>query len=386
MKLQPFFRFLSLLLFILSSCEQAEKSRSYQLVRSDQTLAFTLDDKTKNVTPFLSYYRYKKGKEYIVLQSYSMQSRSNKFYFYDKDSQELAFKIEPEIEGSNGVGRVLGCYIQDWDSLYLTSLFEPEIIRINKDCQILEKINYEEANDGTRLYNSSFLSFRTATLIGRDLYIYSDPNRLIEKDYVSATINLDTKEIRALPFVYPDYPGSSVKLKRYGLEGSYSRSFDGQRFVYSFIYDESVYVANIAHDSIRKVSVKSEYIDQVQLPDELTAQAIDFCQNAMYGDLIYDPYREVFYRIAYPSTTIEKGVKAMELIEYGRKTFSIIILDKELNKLGETLFPNYTYNSRQLLVLPDGLYICNSHFMNPDFNDDILSFIRFDLVSRHGRR
>lgn len=386
MKLQPFFLFLSLLLFILSSCEQAEKSRSYQLVRSDQTLAFTLDDKTKNVTPFLSYYRDKKGKEYIVLQSYSMQSRSNKFYFYDKDSQELAFKIEPEIEGSNGVGRVLGCYIQNWDSLYLTSLFEPEIIRINKDCQIQEKINYEEANDGTKLYNSCFLSFRTAILIGRDLYIYSDPNRLIEKDYVSATINLDTKEIRALPFVYPDYPGSSVKLKRYGLEGNYSRSFDGQQFVYSFIYDESVYVANIAHDSIRKVAVKSEYIDQMQLPDELTAQAIDFCQNAMYGDLIYDPYREVFYRIAYPSTTIEKGVKAMELIEYGRKTFSIIILDKELNKLGETLFPNYTYNSRQLLVLPDGLYICNSHFMNPDFNDDILSFIRFDLVSRYGRR
>ena len=76
----------------------------------------------------------------------------------------------------------------------------------------------------------------------------------------------------------------------------------------------------------------------------------------------------------------------MELIEYGRKTFSIIILDKELNKLGETLFPNYTYNSRQLLVLPDGLYICNSHFMNPDVNDDILSFIRFDLVSRYDRR
>ena len=45
-----------------------------------------------------------------------MQSRNNKFYFYDKDSQELAFKIEPEIEGSNGVGRVLGCYIQNWDS------------------------------------------------------------------------------------------------------------------------------------------------------------------------------------------------------------------------------------------------------------------------------
>lgn len=376
----------SLSLFILSACEKAEKNKSYQLIRSEHTLAFALDEQTKNVTPFLSYYRDKKGKEYIVLQSYSMQFRSNKFYFYDKDSQKLAFKIEPEREGPNGVGRIVGCYIQDWDSLYLTSLFEPEIIRINKNCQIQEKINYEKADDGTRLYYDCFGSFKPATLIGRDLYIYSSPNRLIEKDYVSATINLDTKEIKALPFVYPDYPGSSVKLKRYGLEGSYSRSFDGERFVYSFIYDESVYVANIAHDSIRKVPVKSEYIDQIQLPDELTAQAIDFCQNALYGNLIYDPYREVFYRIAYPATTIEKGVRAMELSEYGRKNFSIIILDKELNKLGETLFPDYTYNSRQLLVLPDGLYLCNSHFMNPDFNDDILSFVRYDLVPQRHQR
>ena len=78
MKLQPFFLFLSLLLFILSSCEQAEKSRSYQLVRSDQTLAFTLDDKTKNVTPFLSYYRDKKGKEYICsIEDISRQDLTN---------------------------------------------------------------------------------------------------------------------------------------------------------------------------------------------------------------------------------------------------------------------------------------------------------------------
>ena len=43
-----------------------------------------------------------------MLQSYSMQSRSNKFYFYDKDSQELAFKIEPEIVGST----VIYSYLQ----------------------------------------------------------------------------------------------------------------------------------------------------------------------------------------------------------------------------------------------------------------------------------
>lgn len=333
----------------------------------------------KNVTLFLAYYQDKEGKEYIVMQNYSMQNRSNAFYFYDKDSRELAFKMEPDREGPNGVGRILGCYIQDWDSVYLSSLHEPEIIRVNRDCHIQKRISYEKTSDGTRLYECPFCNFNQPVLNGRDLYIYSTPNRLIEKDYVSAVVNLDTKEIRALPFVYPDYAGSSVKLKRYGMEGNFSRSFDGEKFVYSFVYDESLFVANIAHDTVRKVLAKSDYISQVQLPDELTAQAIDFCQNALYGKLVYDPYRELYYRIAYPSTTIEKGVRPMELIEYGRKNFSIIILDKELNKVGETLLPDYTYNSNLLLILPDGLYLSDSHYMNPDFSDDWLSFQRFEV-------
>lgn len=64
---------------------------------------------------------------------------------------------------------------------------------------------------------------------------------------------------------------------------------------------------------------------------------------------------------------------------YGRKNFSIIILDKDLNKIGETKFPDYTYNSRVILILKDGLYISNSHYLNPKFDDNVLSFKKFKL-------
>ena len=30
--------------------------------------------------------------------------------------------------------------------------------------------------------------------------------------------------------------------------------------------------------------------------------------------------------------------------------------------------------------MKDGIYISNSHYMNPNFSDDLLSFIRFDLI------
>lgn len=69
----------------------------------------------------------------------------------------------------------------------------------------------------------------------------------------------------------------------------------------------------------------------------------------------------------------------MELMRYGRKVFSIIILDNQFNIIGETLFPEYTYNSNLIFIREDGIYISNSHFMNPTFNDDVLSFHKFEL-------
>jgi len=215
--------------------------------------------------------------------------------------------------------------------------------------------------------------------IEHTLYTCIEPNRLIEHDPVSVAINMNTKEEKKLPFDYPDYPGSEVKLKRYGMEASYSRCYDGQRFIYSFHYDENIYVATPEHDSIRKVSVKSKYFDKVQLPDELTASPEDFCVNAWYNNLLYDPYREVYYRIAYPPSTLDKGVRPMELVQFGRKNFSIIILDKDFRILGETLFPDNTYNPKIMLIRLEGLYISDSHYLNPRFNDDILSFRKFEL-------
>ena len=83
----------------------------------------------------------------------------------------------------------------------------------------------------------------------------------------------------------------------------------------------------------------------------------------------------------YPRTTIEKEVRPFELLAYGRKNFSTIILDKEFNKIGETLFPDYTYSAKGMIILEDGLYISDSHYLNPQFSDDVLSFVRFELTA-----
>ncbi len=37
------------------------------------------------------------------------------------------------------------------------------------------------------------------------------------------------------------------------------------------------------------------------------------------------------------------------------------------------MFPDYTYNSNIMFVHEDGLYISDSHYLNPNFSDDELS-------------
>lgn len=149
------------------------------------------------------------------------------------------------------------------------------------------------------------------------------------------------------------------------------------------LHKKGVTVSDIAtpgHDSIQKVPAKSKYFEHVQLPDELTASPEDFCKNAWYSNLFYDPYREVYYRIAYPPSTLDKDIRPLELIQFGRKNFSILILDKDFRILGETLFPDNSYNPQIMFVRPEGLYISDSHYLNPRFNDDILSFRKYELA------
>ena len=57
----------------------------------------------------------------------------------------------------------------------------------------------------------------------------------------------------------------------------------------------------------------------------------------------------------------------------------IIILDKNFNIIGETVFPEYTYNPNLMYIDEKGLYISENHYKNPNYDDDKLIFRLFRL-------
>jgi hypothetical protein len=78
----------------------------------------------------------------------------------------------------------------------------------------------------------------------------------------------------------------------------------------------------------------------------------------------------------------EGGRIYIDIRTTGRKRFSIIILDKDFNIIGETLFSDYKYCSGSMFVDEDGLYIRSNHFKSPDFDEDKLMFTCLELKKK----
>lgn len=369
--------FSSLFLF---ACSGNRNTGRVSLVKSHKILSFAIDENTTTKIFRLFPYTDPEGKAYLTFQN----SGKNEIQFFDMNTQELVFKIKPEINGENGIGFLRGYTIKNPDSIFVATSGKNEISLMDYHGNVKDRYRYDKTEDGHLLYYGTISSYRYKPLIfiNNKMFILPTGNRWGPTNPVSSVIDLKTKAVHALQgFQYPSFPNTDNRAKISGIENDFSRCFDGRQFAYSFYYSEDIYVTDISHESVRKINVKSKYINQISITDDygnLTSK--DLVEEKVYGNLIYDKYKNVYYRIAYPGAELEKGVNGLDLLEYGHKNFSIIILDEHFNIIGETLFPDYTYNSNLIFIREDGLYISNSHFMNPCYSDDILGFQRFDLI------
>lgn len=129
------------LLIILSSLIallSCEKINYMYYLEKDSNMTFDLNYDVEPYIKALFPYTDKDGHQYISFQN----GFKNQIVFYDIQTKEMAFKIDLDIEGDNGVGFFLGYYIDSLDSIYLTSLQLPEIYSVNKEGKINKKIYY----------------------------------------------------------------------------------------------------------------------------------------------------------------------------------------------------------------------------------------------------
>ena len=384
--MSPFINSLLIFLILFFSCHSGKKVNpdSYGVKATDAQLAFPLDEKTKIYIYSMQAYTDANGEEYLVFQN----ERYLDLLFYNMKTQKLYKKIHCAYEGPDGVPKFSGFFVRNMDEIYVTHSNYDGITIINGEGKPV-KTYRTKSKEGKGISTTVAVANNLIREINNILYIplginwYYGGNLKFQKSNLCATLNLENKKIEALPLTYLDVIG---KEDENIFTMVHSRCTDGEQFVYSFHDTEDIYVTDLAHTTLQKIKSKSKYLSPLEFkPKKRGYATADNCTSMTeprYGNILYDPYRKVYYRIAFPKADIEKGINCFELSSFEGKNFSIIVLNEDFEIIGETLMPDYTYNPKLCFVRSDGLYISESHVLNPAFDENKLCFRKMELVKK----
>lgn len=375
-----------LMSLLLASCGQRAASDRYVLESTNKFISFEIDEETKMPYRFITSFTDTGGSDFMCIQN----GTKPELLIYAAQTGKLERKIKLSTEGDQAiVGGFLGCYIQDFNHIYLVSLYTNTIHVVDTSGVTKQKIDFSQSDSGQLLIPFENSCRYRMCLVDNKIYIPQTLNRIlgeriIEDSPIGAVIDTVNHRIAALPMKHPKLITKDDIGTAAAAGAEFSSCFNGKTFVYAFAFEEVVRQTTPEHNAVNTSVAKSRYIDKIEVI-QFKNQEFDYvlrqsCEHASYGSIVYDKYRNVYYRIAFPGTQLEPNEDYLGIYRFGRKRFSIMILDEDLQPIGETLFPDYTYNPNLYLLLPDGLYLSTSHIKNPKYSDDELRFERIELV------
>ncbi len=375
----------------LVSCSQNTQEGDYifDLV-DDGELRLPLDSTTSNISLYMQpFIDNVSGKELLV---YMNRDKPSLLFFDIENSRMYKEIVFHDRYGPDGVGRPYGACAVSMDSIFILSKTY-EVILVNGSAKTQRKYRLlkenEQYNENTGLIVPDAVSlpyFNEGENGDRYLYFVVSPDRFpYNKTYyeahTSSCLNVNTGQ-----YVYfGSYP-SAMKGKIWGVRGpKHSRAISPNgEFVSSFAVHDSLVVWRFGSEKkmtyYAGTRYRKSYTKPFENPDESRDLSGYALQTIYYEGLSYDPYRQVYYRLACLPVEIKDEDGNMN--DIFNKPISVIILDKEFNIIGETRLADNTYRVFMFFVGKEGLFIAKTNPHNPTLEEDYLVFTRFKLVKR----
>ena len=154
---------------------------------------------------------------------------------------------------------------------------------------------------------------------------------------------------------------------------------DKNKLLVSFRRSHHLMVLDLETGDQSFVPAKSNYLDRFNLMPRNYDPQNSFnalITNGIYHRLIYDQYRDVYYRIVAHDQPLKNPI-TNRLNSAAYKPFSIIVLDKDLNYLGESTFENYNrFSYLNISVCSEGLLF----FVKNESNESVVQFDIFNII------
>jgi hypothetical protein len=330
-----------------------QESDYMQLLEINDTLRFTM---------------YNKAKHNILI--------------YDIQSEHAVNSIQLYKEGPNATGNnIQGYYIQSPDSIYLYDYWGYILLLVNHRGEITNRINLSEkllSRDENCLippypYPRTIIPIR---MVNDQIILQGMNGNTGDCKQpvctVTALYNLSDGTIRYAN-AYPEIYGDPKKISdSWGVFSYRAVPYDlnnRDEMVLSFPADDHIAVSHLNSDKTEYYFAGYSGEDKIKpVTDRSTkADILHYLEQTLYIGIFFDKYRNLYYRIvAKPLYDYDINDRKTQM-----KELSVIILDKNFNKVGE-----YDIKEKARMwyvnsfVLPEGLHI---NIASED--DDYLKFI-----------
>lgn len=357
------------------SCQikEPEKPKIWSLEPTSELISLPLNDETPNISWGLEYLH--EGKPYL----FNLNQLGNSLQIFDLQSQSLAKEIAFEREGDQGI-EVGYFHVESLDSIFIFPPFGNQFVLTDTSGKIKNRIRFELPLGYSTLFvhNSYYVS--PPKVVGNELVAklraegrLSDFTQAqLDTIALAAAINLENGAVRLLPQGFPkDYLSTGQKQLEYSIHHS------GKQMTVSFLGDHRIYQFPANSGEAISVEAKSQFLEDVMPTFQKDIDSRGFAEyssaKSRYESLIFDPYRKVYYRFAFPTVTIENDDQ-LRALRATPGAFVVMVLDEKGNVLTERKFEGGIYYPSNFFVGEKGLYLSINHPENPKNVEDQFQF------------
>lgn len=377
MKNTLYISFLVLFVSLFFACSKKDnKKKVNSALLEKYKIKIPLDNKTSFWHYSLHISKYKNKN---ILSFYNHFDNSVKVTEFSKQKILKQSEIKLHHEGENGLGeisQITSHLYLNKDSIYIYNPMSGRLFLINEKSNVVEKydiVNYDNINDDVPYPEPNVMS--PMLKIGNKIYFSCGLNKF-QKRFSNYNVILEfNTKLRLGNYLFP-------------FSKKYDNGFWGSQFKYlpSITYnnrknkvyfnlpiDEHIFEGDLETEKLISIKkIKSSYISEpkpmfknlnygLRKNRDFNKEDIFSLSNSDYPSLLYDSYRDLYYRVVYirpDKTKVKKGDTLAN--------FSIITLDSKFNILSEDFFSSKTHDNSMIVVFEEGLAIARKDLYELD--------------------
>ncbi len=357
--------------FILVSCSP-EKEMYFEITKNAKV--FKVDSRSNNYSSFIKVLDIVDSVKYtsIVIG----QPSKNAFDFYSLDDGTLQKSLEFDYMGPNGSkGSGVGGIISlNNENLLINSRGASELMEVNMEGKVLRRYKLADFQSIVKVYsdngtlNKDNLVYFTGSFKG---YVFTE---LKGKPW-KYRLNLETEDLKSL-IRYPE-EFSGIFL---GPQIVPSDAFFEDHIIVVYPISSDIYIYDLDGNEIERINVQSEWVNQKTPP--MSVPSFDLYDqhillNPLYSAIIFDNYRDLFYRIILLPFEKEDLQNNQFHPFRNRPGFVLQVISRDFQLLHEQIMRDCQHEANDHFVSRDGLYISENHLKNMDQDESLFRFSKF---------